>query len=59
MSSETEDLNQKLDELLEKYLHLVDQYQKAQANLSKELSSVSEMEINHQLWNRLHSSRFY
>jgi hypothetical protein len=40
--SEKDDLAQKLDELLENYLYLVDQYQKAREKLSSSLSSVSD-----------------
>jgi hypothetical protein len=40
MAVEMEDLAQKLDSLLEKYLILLDQYQKAREQLSSSLSSV-------------------
>jgi seryl-tRNA synthetase len=34
----------RLDELLEKYLHTLDEYQKTREQLSKQLSSVSHFE---------------
>jgi seryl-tRNA synthetase len=44
VESKTEDkdaLIVRLDELLEKYLHTLDEYQKSREQLSKQLSSVS------------------
>lgn len=40
--SEKDELVNRLDELLERYLHTLDAYQKAQQQLTKYLSSVSD-----------------
>jgi hypothetical protein len=40
-SADKDVLIARLDELLEKYLHTLDEYQKAREQLSKQLSSVS------------------
>jgi hypothetical protein len=43
--SEKDALVAKLDQLLEKYLHTLDEYQKAREQLSKQLSSVSRLDV--------------
>jgi hypothetical protein len=42
LQKQMEELNLKLDDLWERYLNLLNEYQAARTELSKELSSVSE-----------------
>ena len=45
-SSEKDDLVAQLDQLLERYLHTLDEYDKLQRDLSKQLSSVREKKLS-------------